>query len=77
VTVWRKKGQTIKKYQSVAMDVKIKEFQEKVKKPWTEEVPIEYHAFPEVFERMEFDSLPERRPWDHAIDFNLELIWKS
>jgi hypothetical protein len=26
---------------------------------------------------MEFDSLPERRPWDHAIDFNLELIWKS
>ena len=34
-----------------------------------ENIPAEYLAeFPEVFSKKEFDKLPERRPWDHAID---------
>jgi len=55
------------------MDIKIKEFHEKQakegRKHWSKNVPEEYHEFPEVFEKTSFDELPQRRSWDHAIDF--------
>lgn len=31
-------------------------------------VPRHYHDFAEVFAKKEFESLPGRRPWDHAIE---------
>jgi hypothetical protein len=54
---------------NVSMDIKIKEFNKMEKKPWKEWIPQDYHRFETVFEKTEFDQLPERRPWDHAIDF--------
>jgi hypothetical protein len=35
---------------------------------WMQIVPESFHQFASVFEKESFDSLPERRPWDHAID---------
>jgi len=32
------------------------------------EIPEQYKMFSDVFEKKEFDKLPERRPWDHAIN---------
>lgn len=34
----------------------------------TVEIPPQYQDFKDVFEKTEFDKLPERRPWDHAIN---------
>jgi Reverse transcriptase (RNA-dependent DNA polymerase) len=31
-------------------------------------VPSHYHEYETVFTKESFDALPERRPWDHAID---------
>ena len=31
-------------------------------------IPDEYQDFHDVFDKAEFDKLPERRPWDHAIE---------
>jgi Aspartyl protease len=43
---------------------------ESVKEKWTwrEIVPSHYHKYEMVFTKESFDALPERRPWDHAID---------
>ena len=32
------------------------------------EIPSHYKEFSDVFEKKEFDKLPDRRPWDHAIN---------
>ena len=53
---------------NVSMDIKIKENEQKEKLPWHEWIPVEYHDFPEVFEKTVFDALPEHRPWDHVIE---------
>ena len=34
----------------------------------TIEIPSKYKQFESVFAKDEFDSLPPRRPWDHAIE---------
>jgi len=34
----------------------------------TVEIPPHYMDYKDVFEKKEFDKLPERRPWDHAIN---------
>jgi hypothetical protein len=31
-------------------------------------VPTSLHSYADVFSEMAFDSLPERRKWDHAIE---------
>lgn len=31
-------------------------------------IPPQYDEFKDVFEKLEFDKLPERRPWDHKIE---------
>ncbi len=31
-------------------------------------VPEDYHSFRDLFSKESFDELPERRPWDHAIE---------
>ena len=38
------------------------------KKTFEEIVPKPYHKFKRVFSKDSFDQLPERRPWDHAIE---------
>lgn len=35
---------------------------------WSDVVPKEYHDFTDIFTKKDFDKLPERRPWDHAIE---------
>jgi len=37
-------------------------------KNWTNIVPKQYHDYEDLFTKKDFDKLPERRPWDHAID---------
>ena len=34
----------------------------------TDATPVYVNEFPEVFKKQGFDKLPERRPWDHAIE---------
>jgi len=34
----------------------------------TVEIPPHYMDYKDIFEKKEFDKLPERRPWDHAIN---------
>ncbi|HEV7738705.1 MAG TPA: retropepsin-like aspartic protease, partial [Chlamydiales bacterium] len=54
---------------NISMDIKITEHLAKEKKEWKEIVPKEYHQYPEVFEEVQFNKLPEHRVWDHKIDF--------
>src|ERR1700729_2635281 len=37
-------------------------------KPWDSVVPPQYHDYKDVVTKKDFDKLPERRPWDHAIE---------
>ena len=41
---------------------------QKKEKTFEEMVPKTYHEFKDVFEPTLFDELPERKPWDHAIN---------
>ncbi len=41
---------------------------EKPKKTFAEMVPEHYHSFHNLFSKENFDELPERKPWDHAIE---------
>ncbi len=41
---------------------------EKPKKTFAELVPEHYHSFHDLFSKENFDKLPERKPWDHAIE---------
>ena len=34
----------------------------------TDPIPEQYKGFEEVFEKAKFDTLPPKRPWDHAIE---------
>ena len=40
----------------------------KPEETFEEQVPKHYHEFKDVFEPTLFDELPERKPWDHAIN---------
>src|ERR1700720_730242 len=40
-------------------------------KPFHESVPREFHDFEDVFSKISFDNLPNRKPWDHAIELEL------
>ena len=37
---------------------------------WKNVVPKHYHDYHDVFTKKEFDKLPKRRPWDHAIELD-------
>ena len=39
----------------------------------TEQVNKYVHLYPDVFSEEEFDQLPDRRPWDHAIELKPEF----
>lgn len=61
-------GAHIRAKTNVAMDLAIEENAKKVKKSFEELAPEHYHEYKDVFAKENFDSLPERRPWDHAIE---------
>ena len=37
-------------------------------KSFHESVPSQFHDFEDVFSKLSFDALPDRKPWDHAIE---------
>jgi len=39
-------------------------------KNWKNVVPHNYHDYEDIFTKKDFDKLPERRPWDHAIELS-------
>ncbi|SJL05427.1 uncharacterized protein ARMOST_08794 [Armillaria ostoyae] len=41
---------------------------EKPSKTFEEMVPSDYRSFRDLFSKENFDELPERKPWDHAIE---------
>ncbi len=41
---------------------------DKPKRTFEEMVPEDYRSFHDLFSKENFDELPERRPWDHAIE---------
>jgi len=41
------------------------------KKSFEEIVPPQYHEYKAVFSKESFDELPDRKPWDHAIELKL------
>jgi hypothetical protein len=48
------------------------------KKSFEELVPSHYHQFKSVFSKEEFDQLPDRKPWDHAIELKFgSEPWRS
>jgi hypothetical protein len=53
---------------TTSTDLAIAEAQKKPKLPFEKIVPNYYHEFKDIFAKEEFDALPERRPWDHAIE---------
>ena len=53
---------------TTSTELAIAEAQKKPKLPFEQTVPEHYHEFKDIFAKEEFDALPERRPWDHAIE---------
>ena len=40
-------------------------------KSFRESVPSQFHDFEDVFSKLSFDALLDRKPWDHAIELEL------
>ena len=64
-------SQSVNATQSISS--KLAEQHSKVKPDWfkktfEEIVPPHYHEFKAVFSKESFDELPDRKPWDHAIE---------
>jgi len=58
----------IRAYTTTAQQLAEEAFKQKGVKSFEEQVPPCYHDFADIFSKESFDSLPERRPWDHAIE---------
>ena len=64
---------TTTKSQQFAMDAR----EGSAAKSFDEVVPEHYRDFRAVFEKQSFDALPDRRPWDHAIELKPGDLPKS
>ena len=53
--------------QNTSTDITATANQQKPKKTFKEIAPHHYHDYEDVFAKENFDELPLRRPWDHAI----------
>jgi transposase InsO family protein len=42
-------------------------------KSFPESVPSQFHDFEDIFSKVSFDALPDRKPWDHAIELESGL----
>ena len=52
---------------NIATELAIKAAKGKAEKTLEEMLPPHYLEYQEVFEKKDFDTLPDRRPWDHII----------
>lgn len=57
----------------MAEEANREEQQRKEQQSVYEQVPAHYREFIDVFQKKEFDALPKRRPWDHAIELKSTL----
>jgi hypothetical protein len=46
-------------------------------KSFHESVPLQFHDFEDIFSKESFDALPDRKPWDHAIELELRAKTSS
>jgi hypothetical protein len=53
---------------NISTELAIAEEAKKVKKEWYMLVPEHYHGYEAVFTKNTFSELPDKRPWDHAIE---------
>lgn len=51
----------------------LEEDSEEQRKKFNETVPPEYHSYWDVFSKAEFDRLPPRHSWDHAIELTKDF----
>lgn len=56
-----------------AADIAAAKNAQKEEKSIKDQVPSYLHDFMDVFEKKDFDKLPERRPWDHAIELTTDF----
>jgi hypothetical protein len=54
--------------QSLAPDDAVKQRQK-----FEDSIPSEYHSYWDVFSKADFDCLPPKRPWDHAIELTKDF----
>ncbi|ESK92067.1 pro-pol protein [Moniliophthora roreri MCA 2997] len=58
----------IRARENVSTGIAIEAGKKEKDKSFEEIVPEHYRDFKDIFDKKEFDSLPPRRPWDHAIE---------
>jgi hypothetical protein len=56
------------KIRTHATDLAIEAGKNKKVKTFEKTVPKHYHGYKDVFDKKDFDQLPDRRSWDHAIE---------
>lgn len=56
------------KLRVTAMDIAIEQHKHKKIESFEEMVPEQYRSFSDIFTQENFNTLPIRRPWDHAIE---------
>ena len=61
-------GHHIRAHTTMSQQLAEEAIKQKGTKSFEEQVPSCYHDFADIFSKESFDSLPERRPWDHAIE---------
>ena len=55
-------------HSNLATEFAIKARAAKQKQTFEDVVPKTYHEYKDVFDKENFDELPPRRPWDHAVE---------
>ena len=53
---------------TTATDLAVEHAQKQAPKSFEDIVPEHYRDFKDVFDKKDFDRLPDRKPWDHAIE---------
>ena len=65
---WVTGGHHLRAHTTTAQQLTEKALKPSGTKSFEETIPPHYHQFHDIFNKESFDQLPERRPWDHAID---------
>ena len=61
-------GQHVRAHTTAAQQLAEEVFKSLKPKSFEDSVPACYHEFQDIFSKESFDELPERWPWDHAIE---------
>jgi Aspartyl protease len=73
-------GEELRAYSNISTEIAIKHEETAKRKTFDEQVPREFREYQDLFEPSSFDELPDRRKYDHAIDFIADAKldnWKS